>query len=503
MVGSTPLAVVADGGTPPTQSQVFTDSNGASHTFADHYWDINVTNNQYWDIPSHPEVNPMTTWENNTWNIKWISEGNFQMGFLAFVNKTGDNIAANSQYFTPAQLWWMHYYYAGHEMLIGNMLAAWFVVNASSSGGLAAPGDPYSPFMYFTQNNSVMSAAIPSLISTTGVTVTPLKRTVNASGNIIYNWAYNYTDIDFFVPHLNSNNNQFDWGFNYSDPGTYLNGSSVIGSQSFIYYNYTLTFVNASNQVLLTDGYISGPVMQIFSRQSNATAWNTVSDGTPGSINWIPVSDVLCQGNWAFILAGRDPSYNLNATTPGSPGTEGGAINASSTSWGLSQVTASVGGTPVFNFGLSQASTYTIQNLLDSSNVSTQTVQYASLNVQNSTFVNTVAGMPYLMGPFGHLLCAYAINQTNHFTNGITFDKAWSVFDASSCAALLVTAYPAFGAYCGGEINHDPTFTAYWTPGSNWNETPGIPGFSFEFLALFTILGVSVVAFKLRKRTLA
>jgi hypothetical protein len=68
---------------------------------------------------------------------------------------------------------------------------------------------------------------------------------------------------------------------------------------------------------------------------------------------------------------------------------------------------------------------------------------------------------------------------------------------------LLVAAYPAFGAYEGGGINADPVFVAYWTPGTNWNEGTGIAGYSFEFLGLFTILGVAAIVVKLRKRSFA
>ena len=70
----------ADDG-PPTPEEAF----GPGHTFEEGYWDTNVFNNSRWD---HPEVNNMTSWLNNTWNIKWIKEGNFEMGMVAFVNKT-------------------------------------------------------------------------------------------------------------------------------------------------------------------------------------------------------------------------------------------------------------------------------------------------------------------------------------------------------------------------------------------------------------------------------
>ena len=70
---------------PPTQTQVFD-----GHTFDENYWDIMVFNNSNWEVDDPMMgIDNQTTWVNNTWNIKWISEGNFEMGFLAFMNKSG------------------------------------------------------------------------------------------------------------------------------------------------------------------------------------------------------------------------------------------------------------------------------------------------------------------------------------------------------------------------------------------------------------------------------
>ncbi len=63
-----------------------------------------------------------------------------------------------------------------------------------------------------------------------------------------------------------------------------------------------------------------------------------------------------------------------------------------------------------------------------------------------------------------------------------------------------MAVYPKFGEYNGGRLVHDPVFTAFWTPGSNWNEGKGIPGYSFAFIALFTLLGVAVIALRYRRR---
>ena len=49
-------------------------------------------------------------------------------------------------------------------------------------------------------------------------------------------------------------------------------------------------------------------------------------------------------------------------------------------------------------------------------------------------------------------MISHAINQTNHFPGGIDFNNAWNLFDPNNCAALLVTAYPDFGAYGGVKL---------------------------------------------------
>ena len=104
------IEVKGNGSGPPTPAEVFD-----GHDFSENYWDINVFNNSKWD---HPDVNNMTSWLNNTWNIKWIKEGNFEMGMLCFLNKTdwdsdGGKIVT---YTTPAQFWWQHAYKDGKEI---------------------------------------------------------------------------------------------------------------------------------------------------------------------------------------------------------------------------------------------------------------------------------------------------------------------------------------------------------------------------------------------------
>ena len=73
-------SVIANGDGPPAPEVLF-----EGHNFDENYWDIMVFNNSNWD---NPFVNNETCWLNNTWNIKWIKEGNFEMGMAAFMNKT-------------------------------------------------------------------------------------------------------------------------------------------------------------------------------------------------------------------------------------------------------------------------------------------------------------------------------------------------------------------------------------------------------------------------------
>ena len=258
MTLSTPLAV-ADGGNPPSQSQVFIDSNNVGHTFSENYFDIMVYNNSNWHSNNASDV---STWLNNTWNVKWIQEGNFQMGMLAFMNKSGvDAYRGPTNITTPAQFWWMHYYINGSEMLIGNMITAWFGYNDTTGAGTFVNGDEIDPFFYFTEQNSYVqnSTLLPGITtSPSQVIVTPLTRTTNPT-QINYTWAYNYTNMEFYIPHenLTASPTTFDWGFNYSDPGTYMTGSHIFGIQSYISYQYTLVLDNTTQTANLYSGYPS------------------------------------------------------------------------------------------------------------------------------------------------------------------------------------------------------------------------------------------------------
>ncbi|HME54399.1 MAG TPA: hypothetical protein VKM55_19390 [Candidatus Lokiarchaeia archaeon] len=476
-------AVLAQNG-PPTQSQVFLDQNsGIGHTFNENYWDIMVHNNSKWEVGSPKyHINNMTTWINNTWNVKWISEGNFQMGMLAFMNKTGDNIAAADKYYTPSQFWWMHYYYQGHEMLIGNMLAAWFGFNDTAKTGNYVPvTDDLNPFFYMTmiQPSRVNSTAFSSLNLHPSVQVTPLQRTTGGS-QINYTWAYNYTDITFWLPALNHNNSTFRWGFNYTDPGTYMQGSFGLGEQAYIYYSYTLVLDSSLQQATLYSNYKSGDITNLWLRNDSKGSSLALNPFIHAPNSQIPRSWILCTGNWAFIMAGVDKKAVLNDTA-------GNSITANTTRNGVTDVYANVNGTNVFNYEFSKKTTYTQYAVGNPANHTTVPVLYASIGITNNTgFLNLVAGMPQLMGSFARLMISYAINQTNHFTDGITFDKAWGIFDPSGTAAFFITGYPQFGPYQGGAIDHDPVFTALFTPGSSWGASPstGSDMTMFIFIAI-------------------
>lgn len=487
-------AVLAQSG-PPSQDQVFVDQNtGIGHTFSENYWDIMVHNNSKWQVndPSK-HINNQSTWLNNTWNIKWIKEGNFEMGMLAFMNKTGDNLAVGDKYYTPAQFWWMHYYYQGREMLIGNMLAAWFGFNDTNKNGKYDPGEEINPFFYVTMvTPKINTTVFPGLNVNPSVQVTPLHRTTGGS-QINYTWAYNYTDQEFYLPNIYHNNSTFKWGFNYSQPDTYLRGSFGFGVQSYIYYQYTLVLDSSTQQATLFSNFKSGDIKQLWMR--NDRIYN--SKFNSASIFNISSSWNLCVGNWAMMMAGADKKVVLN-------GTSGDSITANTTRNGITDVHANVDGTNVFNYEFSKKTNYTQYANGDPTNHTNTPVLYASMPICNHTdFINLVSGMPQLMGSFARLMITYAINQTNHFTGGITFDKAWSLFNASKTAAFFVTAYPKFGLYHGGAIDHDPVFTAFFTPGNDWGQGTGSYTELIIILAVIAagIVGIAVidVAYKKKK----
>ncbi|MHA1791822.1 MAG: Loki-CTERM sorting domain-containing protein [Promethearchaeota archaeon] len=203
----------------------------------------------------------------------------------------------------------------------------------------------------------------------------------------------------------------------------------------------------------------------------------------------MPDNWVLCVGSWAFIMAGVDEDYTLLDTS-------GRQINTSVGVQGITKVTAVVSNISVFNYEFAQKPTYTIYELGNPANHSVHDVDYQTVDiVDNDDFINLVSGMTELIGPFGQLLTSYVINQTNHFVNGITFDDVWDHFDPESTAALFVTCYPEYGEYHGGRLEHDPTFSALFTPGDSWNINPktAIPGFPTFLVLIFAFLGVTAL----------
>jgi hypothetical protein len=103
--------------------------------------------------------------------------------------------------------------------------------------------------------------------------------------------------------------------------------------------------------------------------------------------------------------------------------------------------------------------------------------------------------MTQLVGDFGRILVAYAVNQTNQFTYGVPFEDAYDAVEPNETAAFFITCYPEFGASGGGEIVHDPVFRAFFTP----FEDQMIPGYPIATLLVTLTIGISVVLISKRK----
>ena len=459
--------VVAQGG-PPTPEQVFD-----GHNFTEDYWDINVFNNSYWD---HPDADPMVSWLNNTWNMKWMKEGNFEMGMLAFLNKTHWEDGKEVTFTTPGQLWWQHGHLNGSEILIASMHAAWFGFQDNAPhNGYYDSGEDVNPFFYMGSNTQDIIDT--GIISNPKAIATPLQRSVNGS-TVTYTWSYRYNDIVFFVPQIDhySSVPEFNWGFNYSDPGTYVEGSNHIGNQTYIQYEYTLEVDTAIGEATLFQNYESGPISAMVYRDSYDDPWAPASLGN----RWVPLDWALCLGSWSFIMAGQDYAMTDLAK---------GEINANVHKNGLTEVKTTLGGAHAFDFKFSQKPTYQITNVTDSTTTE-HPVLYECLDVNsNSDFIDLVSGMTHLIGDFGRILVAYAANQTNHFTNGVPFEDAYDAVEPNKTAAFFITCYPKFGESGGGKIVHDPVFKAFFTPtGSQM-----IPGFPISTLIITLTLGIAVV----------
>jgi len=463
---------------PPTQAQVF---NG--HTFSENYWDIMVFNNSKWN---HPLVSKEISWYNNTWNIKWIKEGNFEMGMLAFMNKSDWDENGQSIWVTPAQLFWMHYYLNGHEILIADVLTAWFGFSDSDHNRDYTDGENITPFFYMGQSNKEMRDTV-GIISHPSCIIKPLSRDASTPNIITYSWAYNYTDIIFYLPHINHTTKKFLDGWNYTDPGSYIGGSEVIGNQTYIAYQYNLVLNGTAKKASLSVNYNYGDLGILKYYDEIGKKWILVK---PGDLHYMPKDWVLCTAHWAFIMAGMDEHYVL--TTP-----TGSAINTSIHKTGLTTVSTQVEGNHAFDFAFSSKPTYSIENLTDPLHTPhTYSAAYESLDIKtNQEFIKFVSGMTQLIGSFGQLIISYAINQTNHFVNGIPFEKAWANFDPTSTAALFIVGYPEYGQYQGGRIVHDPLYIAYYSTG---NQIPAFPLF-LVWIAIFFAVSVTIRLKKTQK----
>jgi hypothetical protein len=474
------INVRADG--PPTQEEAFDE-----HTFDEHYWDINVTNNEAWD---HPEVNPEVSWKNNTWNVKWIKEDNFEMGMLAFIEKVheeGDSLEM-VKYTTPAQMWWQHVYLNGSEIYIASMHCAWFGFrDDNSSNNQYDEGEEITPFFYMGCNSTELKERV-GIDSNPSTHVIPLQRSV--SGDVItYTWGYNYTDIVFYVPRVNHLATHpgygFEWGFNYSDPGSYINGSSAIGNQTYVYYEYTLEVDTNAGIATLYQDYETGEFGVLMDANVSGGPWEKLEPGDP---DYMPEEWAMCLGTWAFIWAEQDPLLTDH---------EVGEINATCHKTGLTTVETTLGGTHAFDFKFEQKPNYHLEHI-NGTDMGDRPVLYECLDVNDDKeFIDFVSGMLPLVGEFGRLICCYAINQTNRFVGGLLFDDVWNDFEANDTAAFLITCYPDYGLAQGGKLKHDPVFTAYFAVKP---EEGLIPGYPLELLTVLSLVGIISILIYYRKR---
>ncbi|MHA1454336.1 MAG: Loki-CTERM sorting domain-containing protein, partial [Promethearchaeota archaeon] len=248
---------------------------------------------------------------------------------------------------------------------------------------------------------------------------------------------------------------------------------------------------SAAGTSTLSNDYIGGEMSYLYLRDNPGDPFLLK---TPGDPDYMPEDWALCVGSWAFIMAGIDEDYSLLNST-------GSEIGTQTTNHGLTTVSAVVTGEEVFNYEFEQKTDYTQYEWGNPSNSTTNPVLYDSIGiVGNEEFTDLVSGMTQLIGQFAQLMITYAINQTNHFTNGITFEDAWDFFDPSTTAALFVSCYPEFGEYKGGRLEHDPVFTAFFDIRGIWGWIKKIPGYNVFILLGSIALGASVFVLKIRKK---
>ncbi len=465
--------LVLSQGDPPTQEQLFD-----GHTFSENYWNILIFNNSYWD---HEDIDPMVSWLNNTWNVKWIKEGNFEMGMFAFMNKTMWNNGREVIFTTPAQMWWQHMVISGSEILIASMHSSWFGFQDDNNNGYFDASEEVSPFFYMGANTD--EVRIAGIKSNPKTTASKLEK--SESGSIItYSWSYLYEDIIFFVPEINRTliTPEFDWGFNYSRVDTYVSGSHHIGNVTYFEYNYRLEVDTSIGESTLYQDYEVGEIGTMVYRNESSHLW-TVADYNHG---WVTEDFAMCLGTWSFIWADQD----WTMTTPT------GTIDRNFYHTGLSEVVTTLGGLHAFDFKFSQKPNYEITNRTETIS-HTYPASYQTLDIYDSEFNDFVQGMVHLVGEFGRLVVGYVINQTNHFTHGIPFEDAYNSTDPQNIAAFFVTCYPEYGVYKGGGLVHDPVFKAYFNPAEK-----GISGFPLLFLVVSLSIGIIIMISKTRVKYL-
>ena len=444
------------------------------HDFDENYWDIMVFNNSNWD---HEDIDPMVSWLNNTWNVKWIKEGNFEMGMLAFMNKTMQESGSEVIFTTPAQMWWQHAFLNGSEILIASMHSSWFGFQDDNDNGYFDASEEVSPFFYMGANTDDVRTA--GIISHPKTTASGLQRSESGS-TVTYTWSYYYEDIIFFVPEINRTSMipEFDWGFNYSRVDTYVIGSHHIGNVTYFEYNYRLVVDTSIGEATLFQDYETGDIGTMVYRNNSYDSW-TVADYDHG---WVPDDFAMCLGTWSFIWAGQDWAM----------ATPTGTIDRNYYHTGLSEVTTTLGGVHAFDFKFSQKPEYQLTNRSETT-AQTYNVSYQTLDIYDSEFNDFVQGMVQLVGEFGRLVVGYVINQTNHYTYGIPFEEAYNATDPQNIAAFFVTCYPEYGLSKGGQLVHDPVFKAYFTPTEQ-----AIPGYPVLILTFTLAIGIIILVTKTR-----
>jgi hypothetical protein len=390
-----------------TQEELF---NG--HNFDEHYWNVSVFNNSnWWD----PKVENWTSWENNTWNLVWIKEGGFEMGMVSFLNKTGYEDGKNVTYTSPAHLWWQHFSLYGIEIAVAAMQCAWFGINDTNNNSEYDDGEPINPFFYLGSNSPNMTDVV-NISSNPEAIVIPLNRT-GVENTITYTWGYNYTDIIFYVPSINYTKDPiFDEGWDYSDPRTYINGSDLIGNQTYISYEYKLEIDTKNNNLTFTQGYESGEIDKLMFHNDTEKKWVKVEKEDE---NYIPENWMLCLGTAAFVIAAVD-DYGIRDLNKGE-------LNANISKKGLTEVDIEIGSknNTAFEFLYDQNPTYNLWNRSDNTEMGPNNVSYATLNTSDADFIDSVVGILHILGNFTRLVLSYVANQTHNFNYPIPREEVY------------------------------------------------------------------------------